>query len=404
MAHVGGHHRDTLFQPLELPCGTVLKNRIGKSAMSDSLGDGCGHPTDAQIRLYERWAEGGLAVSIIGEVQGNPNFAEKPGNLVLGPGADLDRFALLAQRGALNEAQLWLQLGHAGAMAHPPISNPKGPSAIDIPGLTCAELTRDEIQNVPAEFARTARMAKSAGFGGVQIHAAHGFLLSQFLSPLFNKREDAYGGAITARMRLLLEVVDNVRSAVGPRFPVAVKLNATDQLEGGFEQDEALSVISALDGAGIDLIDISGGTYFPGAKSASDRAGGGPYFTEFAKHARSRTKKPLMVTGGFKTRRQAIEAVSDGAADIVGLARAFVLDPALPRRWQTGMAGDPTFPKFASPPEGGITAWYTMRLTALAEDRETRDVLDLEAAVKAYDDRDNDRIAKWKSRFQSRGS
>ncbi|MGI9508197.1 MAG: NADH:flavin oxidoreductase/NADH oxidase family protein [Geminicoccaceae bacterium] len=400
MARSDGHHRDRLFQPLELPCGAILKNRIGKSAMSDSLGDGRGNPTDAQIRLYERWAEGGLAVSIIGEVQGNPNFAEKPGNLVLDAGADLGRFALLARRGAVNDAQLWLQLGHAGAMAHPPISHPKGPSAIDIPGLTCAELTRDEVRNVPLEFARTARMAKSAGFGGVQIHAAHGFLLSQFLSPLFNKREDEYGGNITARMRLLLEVADEVRSAVGPRFPIAVKLNATDQLEGGFERDDALKVVSALDGMGIDLIDISGGTYFPGAKSASDGAGRGPYFVEFAKSARQRTKKPLMVTGGFKTLQQAIGAVSDGAADIVGLARALVLDPTLPRGWQTDAVGDPTFPKFASPPEGGITAWYTMRLTALAEDRETTDTLDLGAAVKAYEDRDNDRIAMWKSRFQ----
>jgi len=370
--------------------------------MSDSLGDGCGNPTNAQIRLYERWAEGGLAVSIIGEVQGNPDFAEKPGNLVLAPGAELDRFELLAKRGTVDGAQLWLQLGHAGAMAHPPISNPKGPSAIDIPGLTCAELSRDEIQNLPSEFARTAGMAKNAGFGGVQIHAAHGFLLSQFLSPLFNRREDAYGGDITARMRLLFEVVDEVRSAVGPRFPVAIKLNATDQLEGGFEKDDALAVISALDGTGIDLIDISGGTYFPGAKSASDGAGAGPYFTEFAKSARRRTDKPLMVTGGFKTLRQAIDAVSGGVADVVGLARALALEPALPRGWHTGAMGDPTFPRFASPPEGGITAWYTMRLRALAEDRETAADLDLWAAVKAYEDRDNERTATWKSRFQLR--
>lgn len=402
--HSDGLHRDTLFQPLELPCGTVLKNRIGKSAMSDSLGDGCGNPTDTQIRLYERWAEGGPAVSIIGEVQGNPYYAEKPGNLVLGPGSKHDCFALLAQRGGVNDTQLWLQLGHAGAMAHPPISDPKGPSAIDIPGLTCAALTLDEIRGLPLEFARTARLAKDAGFGGVQIHAAHGFLLSQFLSPLFNKRKDAYGGAITGRMRLLLEVVDEVRSAVGPRFPIAVKLNATDQLEGGFEQDEALTVISALDGTGIDLIDISGGTYFPGAKSASDGAGAGPYFTEFAKNARPRTRKPLMVTGGFKTLQQAIDAVSGGAADVVGLARALVLDPSLPRGWQTGTVGDPTFPRFVSPPEGGITAWYTMRLTALAEDRGLKGDLDLGAAVKAYEDRDNHRIEKWKSRFQSQGS
>ncbi len=182
-------------------------------------------------------------------------------------------------------------------------------------------------------------------------------------------------------------------------FPVAIKLNATDQLEGGFEPDDALVVISALDGTGIDLIDISGGTYFPGAKSASDGAGAGPYFTKFAKKARQRTKKPLMVTGGFKTLQQAIDAVSDGTADIVGLARALVLDPALPKGWQTGQVGGPTFPRFTSPPEGGITAWYTMRITELAEDRETMGVPNLMAAMKAYEDRDLDRISKWKNRF-----
>ncbi|MEL7172279.1 MAG: oxidoreductase, partial [Pseudomonadota bacterium] len=165
--------RAALFQPLELPCGVVLKNRVAKSAMSDSLGDGRGDPTDAQIRLYERWAEGGLALSIVGEVQGNPRVAEKPGNLVLGPASDLARFQALARAGRANGAQLWLQLGHAGAMAHPPISDPKGPSALDMPGLVCAALTLEEVRDLPFEFARTARLSQELGFGGVQIHAAH---------------------------------------------------------------------------------------------------------------------------------------------------------------------------------------------------------------------------------------
>lgn len=261
-------HYAALFQPFELPCGVILKNRIVKSAMSDSLGDGRGNPTDTQIRLYERWAEGGLAISIIGEVQGNPHFAEKPGNLILGPGSDERRFRELACAGGANGAQLWLQLGHAGAMAYPPISDPKGPSALDLVGLKCKALTLEEVCSLPSEFARTAHMAKNLGFGGVEIHAAHGFLLSQFLSPLFNRRQDEFGGSITNRMRLLLNVVEEVRAAVGPSFPIAAKLNATDQLEGGFSENDALDVITALDRTGIDLIDISGGTYFPGAKSA----------------------------------------------------------------------------------------------------------------------------------------
>jgi 2,4-dienoyl-CoA reductase-like NADH-dependent reductase (Old Yellow Enzyme family) len=117
--------RGMLFEPLKLPCGATLKNRIAKSAMSDSLGDGTGHPTVEQIRLYQRWAEGGLAVSIIGEVQGNADYAEKPGNLVLNQASDLDRFRELAQQGGENGTQLWLQLGHAGALAYAPTSTPK---------------------------------------------------------------------------------------------------------------------------------------------------------------------------------------------------------------------------------------------------------------------------------------
>ena len=388
-----------LFQPLELPCGVVLKNRIVKSAMSDSLGDGCGNPTDAQIRLYERWADGGVAASIIGEVQGTPHYAEKPGNLVLRQDADLARFEELARRGSADGSQLWLQLGHAGAMAHPPVSTPKGPSAIDIPGLTCEALTLQEIEALPAEFARTASLAQQLGFGGVQIHAAHGFLLSQFLSPLFTQRDDAYGGSLASRMRLLLDVVQAVRDAVDPGFVVAVKLKATDQLEGGFAEKESLEMVAALDGTGIDLIDISGGTYFPGARSASDSAGSGPYFLDFAAQARQRTSKPLMATGGFKTRQQALEALVSGRVDLTGIARGFVLDADLPNNWRSKVAVDPEFPRFSSPPVGGITAWYTMRLTQVGEDRETAGIPDLDAAVRDYDERDRLRADKWIQRF-----
>lgn len=134
---------ESLFEPLTLPCGVTLKNRIAKSAMSDSLGDGTGHPSTEQIRLYRRWAEGGLALSIIGEVQGTSGNAEKPGNLVLNQAADLDRFRDLAKQGRANNTRLWLQLGHAGALAYAPTSRPKGPSALDLPGLRCTEMTID---------------------------------------------------------------------------------------------------------------------------------------------------------------------------------------------------------------------------------------------------------------------
>lgn len=387
-----------LAQSITLPCGTTLKNRIAKSAMSDSLGDGTGNPTDDQIRLYERWAKGGLALSIIGEVQGTHHFAEKPGNLILNSQSEKDLLKRLAKAGTTDGAQLWLQLGHAGAMADAGISTPKGPSAMDLPGLTCGALTLDEIHALPAEFARTASLAKELGFGGVQVHAAHGFLLSQFLSPLFNKREDAYGGSLQNRMRLLFQVIEAVRKAVGPKYPVGIKLNATDQLEGGFAEDEALEVIAAVNRTTIDLIDISGGTYFPGAASSSDRAGSGPYFLEFAGRVQQKTQIPLMVTGGFKTLAQAESAISEGKANLVGLARAIVVDPELPSFWLSGQRSEPQFPRFKSPPEGGVTAWYTMQITQNAKGDVALSPDNLESAIEAYESRDEARRRVWNSK------
>lgn len=391
-----------LRSSLELPCGVTLKNRLAKSPMSDSLSTGDGDPTEAQIRLYERWAEGGVAVSFIGEVQGDPRFPERPGNLVLEEQANRQMIRSLVSRATIDGAHLWLQLGHAGALSHTPISQPKGPSALDIGGLQCAGMSIDDIRELPAMYARTAAHAKAAGFSGVQIHAGHGFLLSQFLSPLFNHRNDGYGGSIEARCRLVLEVIAQVRRAVGPLYPVGIRINSTDQLEGGLTEVDALEVVRLLDQTSIDLIDISGGTYFPGAKASSDGSSQGPYFLDFARRAKGLTKVPLMATGGFKKREHAVDAVASNAVDMVGLARAMVLNPKLARVWLTEEGGDPEFPSFDCNPPGGVTAWYTMRLTALAEDQEDNFGLDLPAAIRAYEDRDAQRCIKWREKFSQR--
>ena len=337
--------------------------------MSDSLADGGGDPTEAQIRLYERWAEGGVALSFIGEVQGDPRFPEKPGNLVLGVHSNQNLLRLFSRRAVVKGAHIWPQLGHAGALSFLPVSQPKGPSALNFEGLQCAGMSIDDIHELPDMYARTALHAKKVGFSGVHIHAGHGFLLSQFLSPLFNHRSDGYGGSIEARCRIVLEVINNVRRAVGPSFPVGIRINSTDQLEGGLTEVDALEVVRLLDQTSIDLIDISGGTYFPGAKAISENASLGPYFIDFARLAKGLTHVPLILTGGFKQREQAVEALTSGAADMVGLGRAMALNPRLADTWLSEEGGDPEFPKFESAPPGGITAWYTMRLTALGEDR-----------------------------------
>ena len=388
-----------LQSSLELPCGAILKNRIAKSPMSDSLADGGGDPTEAQIRLYERWAEGRVALSFIGEVQGDPRFPEKPGNLVLGAHSNQNLLQLFTSRAVIEGAHLWPQIGHAGALSHLPISQPKGPSALDIEGLQCGGMSIDEIHELPDMYARTALHAKTVGFSGVHIHAGHGFLLSQFLSPLFNHRNDGYGGSIEARCRIVLEVISEVRRAVGPSFPVGIRINSTDQLEGGLTEVDALEVVRLLDQTSIDLIDISGGTYFPGAKASSEGSSRGPYFLDFARLARGVTNVPLMLTGGFKRREQAVDAVASGAVDMVGLARAMVLNPRLADIWLSEGECDPDFPRFESVIPGGITAWYTMRLTALGEDRENAFKLDLPSAIRMYEERDAQRCIKWQKKF-----
>ncbi|MFA3918080.1 oxidoreductase [Ruegeria hyattellae] len=393
--------RTVLGKPLDLPCGARLKNRLLKSAMSDSLGDGAGNPTQAQARLYERWAEGGAALSLIGEVQTSPQYPEKPGNLVLSPEPDLAALKSLATRGAVNGAALWPQLGHAGALSHGPISKPKGPSALNVEGLKCEGMTRADIKALPGVYARAAGIAKEAGFGGVQIHAGHGFLFSQFLSPLFNHRMDAYGGSIAGRFRIIDETISAVRQAVGASFPVGIKINATDKLVGGLNEDDALEVVRLIDRTSVDLIDVSGGTYFPGAASSSDGlSSSGPYFLGFARQAKGLTSIPIMLTGGFETRQQAVGAILGGAADAISLARSMVLNPSLANTWLSESGGDPEFPVFDAPVRGGVTAWYSMRLTALAEDAEALFDQTPAAALEAYDARDAQRCVTWKQRFQ----
>lgn len=336
-----------LLSPLDLPNGARLRNRIVKAAMSDALGDGRGYPTPAQARLYGLWAEGGVAASIIGEVQGDPSAAEAPGNLLLGHRSAPAAFAPLMVAGRAHGTHLWLQLGHAGALTPPGIGTPRGPSALDLPGLRAAALTAPEIAALPDRFAATARQARRLGATGVQIHAAHGFLLSQFLSPLFNRRGDAHGGSIGNRMRLLLAVVAAVRAAVSPSLVLSVKLNASDQIAGGLTPDEALQVVAALDLAGIDLIDISGGTYFPGAASSSDRPASGPYFLDFAAAARRLTSVPLMATfafAGWPRPRRPSET-------------AHWMPPALPAHWcstpRCPSAGSVAAPISSSPASPG---------------------------------------------------
>jgi len=289
-----------LAQPLTLPNGSVIPNRLAKSAMSERLGTIDHKPTPEIIRLYERWAEGGIGLCITGNVMIDRRALGEPNNVVIEDERDLDALTAWARGGTRGGTQLWMQINHPGKQS------PKGlnrenvsPSAIpfraDMQAMfaTPRELRVDEIEDIIQRFARTAAIAKKAGFSGVQIHGAHGYLVSQFLSPHHNQRTDAWGGTPEKRRRFVLEVLKAMRAAVGPEFPIGIKLNSADFQRGGFTEEESLDTIRALGDAGIDLVEISGGTYEAPAMTgmrASTRAREA-YFMEFAEKARAWPKR-----------------------------------------------------------------------------------------------------------------
>ena len=263
-----------LAQPLTLPSGAVIKNRIVKPAMSDGLGDGRGGATPAQERLYRRWADGGAGLVLVGEVQVDHRYPERPGNLALDRTDDPGVMAALKRltaAGTENGTHFWAQLGHAGALTHGSVNRrPAAPSSLIVRGSQAQAMSARQIAETIRGYARAAAAARRGGFTGVEIHAAHGFLLSQFLSPRFNRRTDDWGGPLKNRARMLLEAVRAVRAAVGTDFPVAVKLNSADFSKGGFTLDDSRQVTGWLDDEAIDLLEISGGTYEPDQSAVSE--------------------------------------------------------------------------------------------------------------------------------------
>lgn len=325
--------------PLTLPCGVTLKNRLLKGAMSEALGTRDHAPRPELPLLYARWARGGTGLLLTGNVMVDARALGEPGNVVLEDERHLAEFHRWAVQGSRDGAALWMQLNHPGKQA-PRGLNAGGtvaPSALPFLGglarafETPRELTVTEIRGLTARFARSARLAQRAGFGGVQLHAAHGYLFSQFLSPRHNVRDDGYGGSLENRMRFLLETYDAVRAAVGPRFPVGVKLNSSDFVRGGFSEEESLAVVRALGERGCDLIELSGGTYEKPMMMLGRGEPGG-FFADFSRRARAVAGVPIGVTGGFRDAATIRGALEEGAADLVGLGRPLVLDPAFSAR------------------------------------------------------------------------
>jgi 2,4-dienoyl-CoA reductase-like NADH-dependent reductase (Old Yellow Enzyme family) len=343
----------SLASPLTLPCGAILLNRIGKGAMTEGLATADGMPTVELERLYRIWSHGGAALLLTGNVVIDKDHRERPGNVVIDCVPDAKMMAALtawAKAGTEGGNHLWMQISHAGRQTPAQVNKtPKAPSAVKLglPGGQFGQpvaLTEPEIVDLIARFAVAAKAAQDAGFTGVQIHAAHGYLISEFLSPRANQRTDEWGGALENRARFLMETVKAVRAAVGPAFPISVKLNSADFQRGGFAFEDSLMVARWLEAAGIDLIEISGGSYeqpkmmdMEGMEEtdtpqvAASTAQREAYFVDFAKVMKAELEVPLMVTGGFRSRAAMDHALETGAADMIGIGRPMCADPDGPK-------------------------------------------------------------------------
>ncbi|MEO9965400.1 MAG: NADH:flavin oxidoreductase/NADH oxidase family protein [Reichenbachiella sp.] len=323
-----------IYQPIKLPCGAVLKNRLAKAAMTERFSNGDLKPNQKHNILYEKWAQGGSGLLITGNVMLQAGHLESAGNVVA-DNDNITEFQRWAKSATSTGHHCWVQLSHSGRQTS--IFNnlrPVSASNIKLKKLGFfakpRPLKEEEILMLIDRFADSAKLCKEAGFTGVQIHAAHGYLVSQFLSPNTNKRTDDWGGTLEHRTRFLLEIIKATRQAVGPEFPISVKLNSSDFQKGGFNEEESLWVIKKLEALGVDLLEVSGGTY----ENAEFLLAGNvrqstlkreAYFLDFAQKVRKESSIPLMVTGGIRSMEFCNQALKDDLLDVIGMARPYLL-------------------------------------------------------------------------------
>ena len=347
-----------LNQPLTLPCGAVIPNRLCKAAMTEGLAHPNGAASDELARLYGVWSDGGSGILLSGNIQVDGDHLERPGNVIVDGELSEDAFQSLcamAKAGTRAGNHLWAQISHAGRQTQRVVNpSPKAPSAVRLrlPQSQFGEpvaLSNEEIEALVDRFVNCAVVCQRAGFTGVQFHAAHGYLLSQFLSPLTNQRDDQWGGTLENRARALLTIVTRARKALGKDFPISVKLNSADFQKGGFDFDDSLTVAQWLADAGIDLLEISGGTYeqprllnLDGVEPIDEQAiarstmAREAYFVDFAKAIREKLSVPIMVTGGLRRRDVMEHVLETGGADVIGLGRPLCVETDGPKKLLNG--------------------------------------------------------------------
>lgn len=371
----------TINTPYTLPSGEILKNRIVKAALTERLADASHLPNDRHSKLYETWAKGGAGLMISGNILIDERYLESAGNIVAHRLSPEEPFKKWTKQVREYGHAFWAQLNHPGRQAS--IASTLQPiSASDVQlkklGFFAKPrpMTEAEIEEVIFRFVQTANFCRRVGFTGIQIHAAHGYLLSQFLSPRTNKRTDQWGGSIENRARLLFEIIRQTRHLVGREFSISVKLNSADFQRGGFEAEDALYVIKELENLGIDLLEISGGTYedfvaFTKTHLKTSTLEREAYFIDFAKEVRKHSSIPIMVTGGIRSLAFCNETLAKGEMDVVGFGRPFLLDERFPAGFLDGSLDrviDPDI-RVAIPStlDAGISGFYDYQIERLSK-------------------------------------
>jgi 2,4-dienoyl-CoA reductase-like NADH-dependent reductase (Old Yellow Enzyme family) len=320
-----------------------LRNRFVRSAIWEGMCDENGRPGGRLAECYRELAKGGVGLIITGYT-----FVLRDGKQTRGSmGAQTDDFAtemrMLSSVVHAEGGKLCMQLVHTGGQAR--ITGDGrllAPSAVEAPEYTGIphEMTQKDIQEVVGAFGASAKRARDWGFDAVQIHAAHGYLINQFLSPRTNVRTDDYGGSVENRMHFLLDVYRSVRSAVGAAFPVLVKLNGSDHVDKGLSIDDAVKVASALEREGIDAIEVSSGTPASGehlpVRKKIDTQEQEAYNLPLAVRIKQAVSCPVVVVGGFRSYDLAVRVIEKGEADYVSLARPLIREPGLVNRWKSG--------------------------------------------------------------------
>ncbi len=333
-----------LFTPVRIGPLTV-PNRFVRSATHDFMADDEGSVTGAHVELYRRLAEGEVGLIISGHAHVQPSGQASARQMAVFDDRFVAGLARIPETVHRFPSLVFLQIAHAGRQTKEKLCGcvPVSPSAVYDPTskVMPRELAPDEIRSLVADFISAGVRAKRAGFDGVQLHAAHGYLLSSFLSPHANRRADEWGGPVENRSRVLLDVLRGVKAACGRDFPVIVKLNSTDFLEGGLVLEDAVRIARMIEAEGIDGIEVSGGMAEAGRGSVwaglrgEDEEG---YFVENAARIKRAVRVPVFALGGIRSLAVAERIVRDGRADLVSLSRPLIRDPFLVKHFREGLA------------------------------------------------------------------